>query len=121
MKKNNIHVDFEELLEWISDSEKGNEYEQCLIKDLPHLTLIYENDLLNSSSHQNTADKVFNFLNIPSEKVTTNLVKLMPLNPIDRVENYEELVKFINNTIAFLVLMRYNSSNEQTSCEYLVE
>lgn len=98
IQKQKINVDFQELVFWIEHSEKIERYEHQIINDLPHLPLIYEDNLLTPELQQKTANQVFNLLDIPTESVTTNFVKLMSSDLSNSIENYEELSAKIKQT-----------------------
>ncbi|MDJ0634985.1 MAG: hypothetical protein QNJ34_17480 [Xenococcaceae cyanobacterium MO_188.B29] len=94
-KDTTIQVSIEDVLQWIANSERLSEYESNLLQDIPHLSLSYEDNLLNNSSHQATIDKICALLNIPSMPAKTNLVKSTPSQLSDLVANYEELEQAI--------------------------
>jgi LPS sulfotransferase NodH len=48
--------------------------EERLLKKIPHLRINYEHDLMDPAMHQITANKVFNFLNIPYAEVSTDCI-----------------------------------------------
>ncbi|MGK7892590.1 MAG: hypothetical protein AB4372_02790, partial [Xenococcus sp. (in: cyanobacteria)] len=88
-----IKVEIEQVFYWIKHSEKLEKYEHELLREIPHLSLTYEEHLLHQEFHQKTVDKITELLDLPSVPVKTNLVKLMPLELSKMVENYEELVQ----------------------------
>jgi LPS sulfotransferase NodH len=96
--RNAIHVDCNEVIQWMKGSESLEIYEKYLLINIPHLSLYYEDDLLNPECHQITADRVFNYLQIPSVQVSSNLVKLMPLQLNQMVLNSEELRQSVSRT-----------------------
>lgn len=69
-----------------------------ILKDLNHINLIYEDDLLNSASHQTTCDKIFNYLGIDSCHVNTAFTRTSPKDLSEIIENYEELKNYIKDT-----------------------
>lgn len=52
-----------------------NELVASLLAPYPHLALVYEDDLLDRAHHQRTADRVFDFLEVPRVRVETTLVR----------------------------------------------
>ncbi len=50
-------------------------YEQATVERFPHLALEYRQDLEDSARHQTTADRVFEWLGLPSHKVAAGLVR----------------------------------------------
>ena len=72
--------------------------EKIALRNIPHLTIIYEKDLLESENHQATLDRIFELLNIPSVMVKTKYSKTTPSKLSDIVKNYEELKEVIGKT-----------------------
>ena len=93
-----IKVDIHKLIDTMDVTEATTKRFKSFFTQVPHLSLTYENNLQEGTSHQTTADQVFSFLGIPSTAVTVNLVKLMPSSLPDMIENYEELVKAVKVT-----------------------
>lgn len=93
-----ILVEIEEVFQRIQYSEELGEYEKKLLKKIPHISITYEENLLDRECHQKTVDKVLELFNLPSNPVKTNLVKLMPLELSKMVENYEELIQAIKKS-----------------------
>lgn len=93
-----IKIEIKQVFEWIEKSENMEKYEHELLREIPHLSLTYEEDLLHQEFHQKTVDKITELLALPSLPVKTNLVKLMPLELSKMVENYEELVQGVKNS-----------------------
>lgn len=92
-------VDVSELLSWMEGMERLNRFEQQLLSDLPHLHIVYEDDLQDSHDHQPTVDRIFLYLGLPSARVKSNLVKATPRDLSDFVANHEELVQFVNDSL----------------------
>lgn len=97
-KSEKILVDCNELLKGIEYSEEVEQTEKENLKNIPHLKLSYENDIQDNSKHQLTADKVFSFLGLRSEKVKTDLQRIVPDNLKDTIINYEEVYDFLKDT-----------------------
>ena len=77
--------------------ELGKSEEESL-KAIPHLRIIYEEDLLDSLNHQYASDKVFDYLGIKSHPVNTNLKKIIPEDLEKIVLNFQEVHSFIKNS-----------------------
>lgn len=85
-----------------SELELFEEYKlqhENLLAPFDCLQLYYEDDLLDKTKHQETADRVANFLGVPSAPVRTNLVKTTPQKISDFVANYDEIAKFLADTV----------------------
>ena len=91
-----IHIDVNEVLEWIVALDRGSKFRSHLFNNLPVLvSLTYEEDLLDNSRHQATVDKICDCLGILSTPVKTNLVKSTPLKLFELIQNYDELVEAV--------------------------
>ncbi len=97
-KPQKIKVDCKELLEGIKYSEIVEKTEEENLKNIPHLKLIYENDILDNSVHQETADKVFRFLGLNSCKVKTNLKRIVNEDLKESIINYDEIYSSLKDT-----------------------
>ncbi|MGD1805913.1 hypothetical protein ACP6PL_10815 [Dapis sp. BLCC M126] len=107
-----IKVEIEEVFQRIQFSEELGKYEKKLLQKIPHLSLTYEDNLLDSECHQKTVDQVLELFNLPSKPVKTNLVKLMPLELSKMVENYEELIEAIQKS-KYADFIRDNTSKSK--------
>ena len=59
--------------------------------DVPHLNLVYEDDLMDPNCSLDTADKLSAFLNIPEIQPAGTTLKLVNQQLSDIVENYDDL------------------------------
>ena len=65
---------------------------------LPHLTMVYEDDLLRVDARQPSLDRAFEFLGLQSVPVRTQYARLTGDRLEDVVENYEEIVSILKGT-----------------------
>ena len=93
-----LKVDCELLLKGIVYSEEVERTEEENLKNIPHIKVYYEKDLLDNSKHQQTADRIFKYLDLKSCKVQTSLKKMSTENLRDMIENYDEVYDFFKNT-----------------------
>jgi LPS sulfotransferase NodH len=84
--------DFVRRLEW---SDMLLEYERFCLADIPRARISYEEDLLPSERHQTTADRVFDWIGVPSAPVAAGLRKLLPEDPRAMIENYDEVARAV--------------------------
>jgi hypothetical protein len=75
-----------------------SEHERRLLERIPHLPLVYEDNLLESGCHQRTADTIADYLGIPHVEVATDYARVTPRGLSAFVDNYEELVRFVEKT-----------------------
>jgi LPS sulfotransferase NodH len=93
-----IHVDCD-LLRWYTENREREmkDSRQALV-DLPHLSLVYEEDLLRAEDHQRTADRIFDYLGAARVEVATDLVRTSTDRLADMIDNYDEVVRVLANT-----------------------
>jgi LPS sulfotransferase NodH len=85
-------IDLDELMIWLDRRRDYLEQETAALQGLPHLPLIYEDDLLDAAQHQAALNRVFAFVGVDPIPVTTKLQRLGRDRMADQVENYAELV-----------------------------
>lgn len=93
-----LWVDIDRAMYWIRQGEENTQYYNRILQSIPHLKLTYEDNLSNAATHQDTADRVFDLLDLPRCEVESNLVKLMSAQAMQMVENKEDLVKALQKT-----------------------
>ena len=71
------------------------EMEEILFAAHPRLSLVYEQDLLDPARHQQTLDKVFEYLGLPTVSVSTNLARTTEARLTDVIENYPEVERAV--------------------------
>lgn len=69
LKKKKITIDCNLLLEGIERREIYQIKEQEILKNIDHIKIIYEEDLLQVENHQKTCDRIFNYLGLDSVPV----------------------------------------------------
>lgn len=95
---NNVHIDCDELIRNMREREIFLLKEKEALKDLPHITINYEDHLLYVTEHQKTLARVFAYLDVPSVPVKTDFVRITSDRLSDLVVNYEEVTQVIENT-----------------------
>lgn len=87
--------ELETELRWF-DGQRAIE-EQAL-GDLPRLELVYERDLESPAAHETTADRVFEWIGLPSVKVEARLQKLLPQRLDEVVANAAALETWLRGS-----------------------
>lgn len=85
-----IHIEPTEFLKQVEKKAARIQQEQDLMSQFPHLELIYEDDLLTQARHQTTMNRVFDYLGVESEAVSSPLKKTTPHNIQNIISNYSE-------------------------------
>lgn len=91
-------VDPEEILGRIVNQAAELEWIRGGLEGLPHLELVYEDDLADSARHQQTADRVADYLGLPHAPVATNLIRHPVEDGLSRLENADEVRKLLAMT-----------------------
>jgi len=84
-------VDVDWIVEQMRIRKMIGEQEEAALTFLPHLPLIYEDDLENGLHHQAAAEKVFASLGVPPVKVQSGLAKVHIGGLRDIIANYGEV------------------------------
>jgi len=87
-----FNVDLPKLEQYVKNRTLNAEIEPEMVKGLDFVEVIYERDLENASNHQQTADRVFEFLGLPSSPVKTSHKKVNSKNLRDIFLNYDEFL-----------------------------
>lgn len=93
-----VTVDCSELLEGITYGEEVEKTEDENLKNIPHHTVVYEDELLDNNKFQETSNKIFDFLGLEKFPVRSDLKRISKEKLEDIIENYEEVENFFRNT-----------------------
>ena len=83
----------DELLQWLQRRAEHYALEADILRDIPHLVLTYETDLLDAANHQPTMDRIFDYLGLTSVPVKASTTRLGSDRLADTVANYAEIVE----------------------------
>jgi hypothetical protein len=84
-------IDSNRLLREMEWAQRISLMEDALLQQIPHATFFYEDDLLSPERHQGTADRIFNFLSLPTVSVRAKMLRLSKDDISAFVENYSDL------------------------------
>jgi len=93
-----LSIGYAPLINEMKKMEKISLLEDRVLQQLPHIRIQYEEDLLNEDNHQQTVDRICDFLEIPKAPVQAQHVRLSSDNIQDFIGNYPEIVKAVRNT-----------------------
>ncbi len=93
-----ITVNPESVLDWMQRGRQLADYELTLLEGLNVLSLTYEDNLQHSDQHQQTVDRICNFLGVPSSPVKSAYRKQASDRWQDGVLNHQELTEFLSKT-----------------------
>lgn len=86
-----MRIDPNRLLEVMRERGAADEEERRVLSGLPHLTVVYEEDLLDGTHHQTTCDRVLAFLGLDPVSVETEFRRTSRDRFRDYVENFDEI------------------------------
>jgi hypothetical protein len=98
LKLNKLHVDPKDLIRRLEGRERELQEAQQLLSATPHLSLVYEEDLLTPENHQRTANRVFEYLDLSPTTVKTRLAKIGKDKLADMIGNYDEVTAALMGT-----------------------
>lgn len=96
---NPIEVEVEKFRSLVVGRLRYRMKEMQALKGSPYLSLTYENDLEHHTSHQATADRVFDYLGLPSVQVQSELKRINTYALKDLVLNYDDLLLAIEDVL----------------------
>jgi len=92
------HVDCGELLNLLDWYQRIADQEDDVLAGIPHLKLIYEDDLLDTDRHQQALDRVFDYLGLPTAPVRARSARTSADDLADYLDNHDEVVQFVRRT-----------------------
>lgn len=87
-----IEIDMDKLERYVTNRIINSEKEIELLAGFDFVEVVYERDLQNAENHQKTADRVFDFVGLPSVAVQTKLRKVNAKSLRETFSNYDELI-----------------------------
>jgi LPS sulfotransferase NodH len=90
-------IDPAELHQWLQRRVDHTAIEQAALRDLPHLPLVYERDLLDAVHHQATMDRVFTYIGVPTIPVVAQTQRMSD-DLRATIANYDELIASLRGT-----------------------
>lgn len=105
-----MKIDPVALRDWMDGIEALKAYEKKVIEVLPHLHIVYEEDLSIPEQQSITVETVTDFLELPNEKVKSSLKRVTPKNLSSFVENVDEVINFLGASRYHQYLESINNS-----------
>ena len=93
-----ITIDTDQLLTRMKSYEECMADEESYLKGIPHLNIVYEEGLLEMSSHQTTMDAVYSYIGVPSVSAKTQLKRTIGDRLSDTIENYDEVYDVVRQS-----------------------
>ncbi len=86
-----VRITASEVLPAVVSLLKAWEEESAFLTEIPHLSVLYEEDLQNEKDWDTTAEKLLNYLDLPWAQLSSNLVKTDSRPYSEIIENWDEL------------------------------
>jgi len=100
-------------LQVISALRRRNEQLEIELKTLKNkdcCTVVYEDDLKDKNNWNKTGERIFKFLGLDPVEVTSHILVTDPRTDAERIENFDEIIKYLNeNGYANVVEEYYNN------------
>ena len=85
------------MIQFLEEREARYLKEREMMAQFPHLEIVFEEDLSTAKQHQQTVDKICDYLGIPYAPIQTDMMKT-PRKTEKLLQNYEEIAAFLKNT-----------------------
>lgn len=112
--KKEMTVDLDNLDWWMNGFEELNQLEKQILQNIPHVHVVYEDDLSNPDMHMRTVKRICNFLEIEVTPPKTSLRKITPKRYEDYITNAKEMIAHIQKG-KFAYYLSNNTSNPQNT------
>lgn len=90
-----ITVDTDRFVMWVKWRAHEEKMEQAALANVPHLEVVYEDDLENSSTHQCTVDRILEYASLSPREARTSHGKVVVHRPESIISNYDELISYL--------------------------
>jgi len=88
-----LDVDLDSFVERVKDRFRFERGEEKILMGKDFLQIVYEDDLENSENHQETVNRIYDYLKIERKKVSSEYKKVN-IRPLDKlISNYNEFEK----------------------------
>jgi len=96
--RSKVHIDCDRLLADLNSRQNYSQQEAAILSTLPHIKVVYEEDLLVQERHQPTLDRIFEYLGVESVTAKSKLKRTSSDHIADIIQNYDELVTALQGT-----------------------
>ncbi|MEB3359107.1 MAG: hypothetical protein VKK04_20440 [Synechococcales bacterium] len=96
--RSKVHIDCDRLLAELNSRQRYSQQEETILSTLPHIKVVYEEDLLIQEHHQPTLDRIFAYLGVESVPAKSKLKRTSSDRIADIIQNYDELVNTLQGT-----------------------
>ena len=93
-----VNINVEELYAKTKGRERAAKLERDWLIGTDYHFVNYEHDLLNPNMHQETLNRIFRFLEIPSGRICTNFNKISTGDLSCDIKNFDEVKEYLNSS-----------------------
>ena len=93
-----VKIDPDVLIERMKKLSSDTDKECSILNDMPHLKIVYEDDLFDTVAQQETLNKIFQYLEVEPIKVLATLARTSTNKLEDTIENYTEIYEKVKNS-----------------------
>ncbi len=93
-----IYIDPQMVLKKLNYRIETTKCEIELLNGLDYLDVVYENDLADSNSWNESMEGVFKYLGVPPIKVSATTLKTDNRTNEERISNYSEILEYLSNS-----------------------
>ena len=108
-----MHIDPEDFLEKLRLRLGFETLEGRIFAKIPHLKLVYEDDLLDPDCWQGSVRRVFDFLDLPTAQVKPVVHKTWERPYTEMITNYTELIEVVRGSDLAYVLQSFKGAGAQ--------
>ncbi len=112
-QESKLQMSGEILIRKVRLAEIAEQRDELYLDRLPHLDIVYEDDLLDRRTHQTTLDTIFEYLGLPPAPVSSKSVRTSSGSWRDMIANHEELETAVINAGYGRFLVSENASGDQ--------
>lgn len=112
IKLSSIEIDPEKLMFKMREFKAKQDFAREAVKGFPHLYLSYEKDLRDEKIHQQTLDKICDYLGIDTAKVITRFSRVSPPEMSTYITNYAEVIQYLSKTEFSIFLDEWTAPDE---------
>jgi len=93
-----MYVDLEKLYHSIEEYEHQLDYEKKVLEGIPHISILYEKDLIDSESRKQLMKRLARVFNVQYHDPEINLVKITTSDFSGFIDNAPELIRYFKKT-----------------------
>ncbi|MGD1906791.1 MAG: hypothetical protein ACFB0C_12450 [Leptolyngbyaceae cyanobacterium] len=98
LERRKVTVDINSFQKEIKSRQKISILSEQLMFKIPHLQVVYEDDLLSSDCHENTIKRICGYLNAPVFYHETDMRRVSTNRLSNDIDNFKEVIYFLRSS-----------------------